>query len=54
MQRCPDQWPLGDNALIGPMVDDLPTFGAALHVAEWLAKLRGKPAATPQVVPQDW
>jgi hypothetical protein len=33
------------------MVDDLPALGAALHLAEWLAKLRGKPATTPQVVP---
>ena len=50
VQSCPGERPVGDDALIGAVIDDLPTFGVVIAVAERLAELRpsgGRPTGIP-------
>ena len=44
---------IGDRALIGAVVDDLPAFGVVLAGADRFAEVGSEPAAAPQIFSQD-
>ena len=49
----PTERPVSDRALVGAVIDDFPTFGVVLSVADRFAELRAKPTTAPQVLAQD-
>ena len=49
VERFAGEWAVGDDALIGAMVDDFPTFGVAFAVADGFSQHRAKAAAAPNV-----
>ena len=53
VQRFVGEWSVGDRALIGAVVNDLPTFGVVRAVADRLTELGSEAAATPQIFSQD-
>jgi hypothetical protein len=43
------EWPIGDRALIGAVVDNLPTFRVVLAVTDRFAEIGSEAAAAPQI-----
>ena len=52
VQRRAGERPVGDDALVGAVIDNFPTLGVVVAVADRLAEL-GKAPAAPQVFAQD-
>ena len=50
MQRFAGERTLGDDALIGAVVDDFPAFGVTVAVADGLAQHGAQAAAAPDVL----
>ena len=50
VQRFAGERPVGDDALIGAVVDDFPTLGVAVAVADGLAEHGAQAAAAPDVL----
>ena len=50
MERLAGERPIGHDALVGAVIDDLPTFGSARRIADRLTQFGAQPAAAPQVL----